>query len=152
MPGLVERAGLKDLNALYEIERRCFGKEAYSKFLLRLLLMDPRSIALKYVAENGSVLGFVIGRIERRRGELVGRIYTLNVDPRYRRRGIGKSLMTALEDEFKRRGCRKSGLEVAVDNEAAVSLYRSLGYVFLGKLKNYYGPRRDAFLAVKKLR
>ncbi|MCD6536569.1 MAG: GNAT family N-acetyltransferase [Thaumarchaeota archaeon] len=148
----IERAGVRDLSILYEIEKKCFGREAYSKFLLRLLLMDPRTIALKYVEKNGLVTGFAIGRIEKRRGRFVGRIYTLNVDPDHRRRGIGKSLMKALEVEFRKKGCVKVSLEVAVDNEAAISLYKSLGYSFLGKLKNYYGPRRDAFLAVKKLR
>ncbi len=150
MPGIV-RAGVSDLDALYDIERRCFKSEAYSKFLLKLLLSDSKTIALKFVFDSGELAGFAIGRIERRLGEKIGRVYTVNVESKHRRRGIGKELMRSLEDEFRRKRCKKVVLEVAVDNTPAVNLYKSLGYAFIGKLKNYYGPGRDAFLAIKSL-
>ena len=54
-------------------------------------------------------------------------MYELGVDDQYRRRGIGRSLVVALRDLARTRGC--SGVWVAVDddNEPAIAMYRSLG-------------------------
>jgi len=147
----IKRASLEDLDQLYEIELECFGENAYSKFILRLLLMDRRTIALKLLTDK-SLAGFVIGRIERRGRKRLGRVYTLNVKPEYRGKGFGKSLMRAIEEEFKRRGCEEAVLEVAVENLQAINLYKSLGYEFKERIKNYYGAGKDALLARKRLR
>jgi ribosomal protein S18 acetylase RimI-like enzyme len=54
-------------------------------------------------------------------------MYELGVDDEYRRRGIGRSLVVALRDLARARGC--SGVWVAVDddNEPALAMYRALG-------------------------
>ena len=147
----VERAAMKDLDEIYEIEVECFGRESYSKWIYRWLLKDKRTIFLKAVKDE-IILGFVVGRIERSEKRRVGRIYTINVRPELRGRGIGRLLMNVIEDFFKREGCEEIILEVAVNNHPAINLYRSMGYEFVEKLENYYGAGRDAYRAVKKLR
>ncbi|HDD56710.1 MAG TPA: N-acetyltransferase [Nitrososphaeria archaeon] len=146
----IERASMKDLDEIYEIEVECFGREAYSKWIYRWLLKDEKTIFLKAVRDD-VILGFVVGRVERSGKRMVGRIYTINVRPELRGKGIGKLLMNVIEDSFKREGCEEIILEVAVDNHPAINLYRSMGYDFIGKLENYYGAGRDAYRAVKKL-
>jgi ribosomal-protein-alanine N-acetyltransferase len=147
----IEQANIKDLERLYDLEKACFGRDAYSKQLLRLLLIDPSSISLKAITGEGELVGSTIGRIEKIGSRVVGRVYTLNVRPDFRRRGIGVALLKSLEKEFKRFGCEKVILEVAVDNEPAMRLYRSLGYAFMSRLKDYYGRGRDAYHAEKDL-
>ena len=49
--------------------------------------------------------------------------------------GLGRTLMLVMHSEAKRRGAAKIRLKVYPDNEAAVSLYRSLGYVYEEKLE-----------------
>ena len=146
----IEKAAVKDLDEIYEIEVKCFGRESYSKWIYRWLLKDERTIFLKAVRDN-VILGFVVGRVERSGKRRVGRIYTINVRPELRGRGIGRLLMNVIEDSFKREGCEEIILEVAVDNQPAINLYRNMGYEFIEKLENYYGAGRDAYRAMKKL-
>ena len=146
----VERAEPKDLDEIYEIEIKCFGRESYSKWIYRWLLRDERTIFLKAVKDD-TILGFVVGRVEKFKKRFVGRIYTLNVRPELRGKGIGKLLMKIIEDSFKREGCEEIILEVAVNNLPALNLYRRMGYRLVEKLENYYGVGRDAYRAVKKL-
>ncbi len=147
----IERAGLEDLEAIYRLELECFGRDAYNKRFIRFLLTDLSGIAMKAVDDRGRILGSVIGRIEKISGRVVGRVYTVDVKPEHRRRKIGTILLKKLEEEFRRMGCEKIILEVAVDNEPAISLYKSLGYRFTSMLKNYYGLGRDAYRAEKSL-
>ena len=147
----IEQASLEDLERMYELERTCFGRDAYSKQFLRLLLIDPSSIPLKAVMGEGEIVGSAIGRVEKIGGQVVGHVYTLDVRPDFRRRGVGAALLKSLENEFKKLGCEKAILEVAVDNEPAIRLYKSLGYIFASRLKDYYGRGRDAYRAEKDL-
>ncbi len=147
----IERAGLEDLAEIYRLEVKCFGGDAYSRLTLRSLLRDSRSISFKAVMDDGSLAGFVIGRLENIGGKYVGRIYTLNVDPRFRRKGIAKALMKKVEREFLAWRCSEVVLEVAVDNHPALELYRSLGFELTRILKDYYGPGRHAYQARKLL-
>lgn len=50
------------------------------------------------------------------------------VEPSAQGRGIGKRLLTAAEDEARRRGLPYMGLMVTEDNAAARALYESAGY------------------------
>ncbi|GLI64804.1 hypothetical protein VaNZ11_008211, partial [Volvox africanus] len=63
-----------------------------------------------------------------------------------RRQGIAKCLMQAvLRMAATQRRSISSTLHVALDNEPAVKLYRSLGYKEDGLLEDYYTPGRHAY-------
>ena len=63
-------------------------------------------------------------------------IHTIGVDPDYQRHGIGRELMDRLL------AWTEPGsvvfLEVRTDNEPALTLYQSLGFVTVGLRKRYY--------------
>ena len=69
-------------------------------------------------------------------------IHTIGVDPAYQRHGIGRAMMARLLDEV-------DGvvyLEVRTDNDAAIALYQSLGFVTVGVRRRYYrASGADAF-------
>jgi len=55
-------------------------------------------------------------------------IHDFAVAPGWRGRGIGRSLMQAIETEALRLGCCKMTLEVLEGNRAALALYSSVGF------------------------
>ncbi|BDG59220.1 GNAT family N-acetyltransferase [Caldinitratiruptor microaerophilus] len=95
---------------------------------LREAARDPAQRVL--VADDGvRPVGFIwlvleIDGAGRRRGEVAA----LYVDPRLRGRGVGRQLMEEGEEVLRGWGCHSAHLMVTVANEAAVRLYRDLGY------------------------
>lgn len=62
-------------------------------------------------------------------------ISILSVNPHFARRGIGSALLKAVEEEGHRILAPKLSLNVSIENEAALRLYKRLGYVIVGKLQ-----------------
>jgi [ribosomal protein S18]-alanine N-acetyltransferase len=62
-------------------------------------------------------------------------IHTIGVDAAYQGQGIGRQLLTSLL-EYADGGT--IFLEVRTDNEAAISLYESVGFVRVGMRRRYY--------------
>ncbi|OBK29963.1 ribosomal-protein-alanine N-acetyltransferase [Mycobacterium asiaticum] len=62
-------------------------------------------------------------------------VHTIGVDPAYQGRGIGRRMLDELLD-FADGGV--VFLEVRTDNEAAIGLYRSVGFEQIGLRKRYY--------------
>jgi [ribosomal protein S18]-alanine N-acetyltransferase len=65
-------------------------------------------------------------------------VLTLAVAPRARRRGLARALVQAGADLADAAGASSLWLEVAVDNAAALGLYRSLGFSEAGRRPGYY--------------
>lgn len=141
----VEEVSIKHLNELYEIEIECFQKEAFTKQQIAYLLTDCNSVGL-IAKSNGEIAGFVIGKIYQDEKSSTGHILTIDVSPKYRRKGIGLKLLQELERILKERGVKACFLEAREDNIAALSLYRKHGYKEAGKLKNYYGNTNGVYL------
>lgn len=89
----------------------------------RLVARNPD---LSLVAEVGDrLVGTVLGGFDGRRGL----IHHLAVHPEFRRRGIGRRLVEALEARFRRLGVVKINFWVERRNPQAVEAWRRLGYV-----------------------
>jgi len=144
----VREARSEDLDRVYEIEKLCFGKDAYDPSLLLLYLnLSPETFLV--AEQEGEVVGYVVGVI-RRWGE--GHVISLAVHPKRRRRGIGTALMRELLRRFAEKGARVARLEVRVSNEAAIRLYEKLNFIKVGVVKHYYPDGEDAYLMVARLR
>jgi GNAT superfamily N-acetyltransferase len=68
-------------------------------------------------------------------------VANLFVDPDYRRRGIGKSLMSAMLDEDALSGVKYSAL---MASKTGALLYPHLGYEQTGLLLLFYPPKHDS--------
>ena len=62
-------------------------------------------------------------------------VHTIGVDPVYQGRGIGRRL---LDEMLNFAAGAVVHLEVRTDNEAAIALYRSVGFAQVGLRKRYY--------------
>lgn len=133
----IKRATIKDLETLYRIERECFTIEAFSKQDLSHLLETSNAVSLVALLDN-AIAGFIVGLINSHEKEINGRVYTLDVAVKYRRKGVGLRLLDEIERVFVENGARTCYLEVRKDNVAALELYRKQGYIEVKELKDYY--------------
>lgn len=78
-------------------------------------------------------------------------ILTVAVLPAYRRRGIAREFMRQIEEWSAERQASAMMLEVELNNEPAIALYESLGYLKISVRMDYYGPGKDAHVMRKEL-
>ena len=79
-------------------------------------------------------------------------ISSLAVHPSFRRRKIGKRLLTAILDLAKSEGIKEVALEVRAGNVPAQNLYAKFGFKVVGRHQRYYqDTREDALLMSLKL-
>jgi ribosomal protein S18 acetylase RimI-like enzyme len=77
------------------------------------------------VAElEGQLIGTVIGGYDGRRGL----VYHLSVSRELRGQGIGRRLMTEVENRLRAKGCLKCYLVVLEDNMEAMEFYERIGW------------------------
>ena len=150
----IEQMLEKDLEEVVAIEEisglNRWGYDAYRRELFK----NPNSVLL--VARNyerdllgRSIVGFVAG------WTVEDELHINNVasHPEYRGQKIGQSLMEAAADEALLRGARFVLLEVRASNEVAQSLYRKLGFKYVGRRRDYYrSPTEDAFVMKLEMR
>lgn len=75
----------------------------------------------------------------------------LAVFPAWRRQGVGRALLEALEREAKKRGGAFLSLEVRPSNAAAVKLYQAVGFREEGRRKGFYqAPAEDGLILTKR--
>lgn len=98
-----------------------------------LAIVEDRSREVHVALEGGEVRGFLILNMS---GAFTGYIQTVCVGPEARSRGIGTRLMQFAEKRIFRESPNVF-LCVSSFNPRARALYRRLGYVRVGELKDY---------------
>jgi mycothiol synthase len=88
---------------------------------------DPEGLLL--LEEDGRVAGSCWTKIHADTAPPMGEIFVIGIDPDFRGRGWGRGLAEAGLDWLAERGLTMGMLYVDADNTAAVSLYRSMGFV-----------------------
>lgn len=139
----------RHIAALAELERLCFSRPR-SASLLREELSNPP--ARFFVAEwtDGSGKTEIAGYAGMQ--SIAGECYVENIAvfPALRGRGIGRALTTALLTAAAAEHSAFVTLEVRSSNEAAIGLYRSLGFTEVGERKNFYcDPAENALLMTR---
>ena len=145
---VIRQAKLYDVPAMSRIERDSFAAPWSAEEITK----DVTAGGSTYVAVaecGGEKTGY--GEIRMVAGE--AQIYNIAVDPAYRREGIGEALLRHMIDKAEADGCALVTLEVRDGNEAAMELYKKLGFREVGRRKGYYDKEgKDAVLMDLDLR
>jgi len=100
------------------------------------------------VAESGAdIVGFALMEYH----DVDAHLLLFGVEPVYRNRGIGSSLLAWLEATAATAGIELIFLEARVTNAAARAFYKARGYRELAIIRRYYSGREDAVRIGKDL-
>ena len=128
-----------------EIEKCCFS-DPWNEESIASELENRLSLWL-VALEGDRVAGYVGSQTVLGEADMMN----IAVHPDFRRKGIGEALVKKLIAELSQRGCHSLTLEVRASNGPAKNLYEKLGFVLVGRRKNYYfHPREDADILRKE--
>ena len=142
----IKRVTQPMLREIADIESICFHSAAWSEKSLEILLSFE---AVGFAAFlDGKLVGYV--------GMMTvldeGQITNVAVLPEFRRKGVARALMTAIDGFAKSVGIVFLSLEVRCSNEAARGLYRTEGWIEAGQRRSFYSsPIEDAIVMTKTL-
>lgn len=142
----IEPMSLQTVDAVAQIEAECFSKPwSYDAFVAEL----SNPAAVTFVADaDGEIAGFInLGVVLDE-----ATVNNIAVKQTYRRRGIGRALMTAAIDYCQNNRLNVLMLEVRQSNRAAIALYERFGFQAVGIRKRFYDePEEDAVLMNKNI-
>lgn len=137
------RAGAASLEILETLHAECFAVGWDAVSIAKMLAMPGATGTLAVIStgaeREATPAGFLLGREAGGEAEII----STGVVPALRGRGIGGALVSEFTSRMRQRGVHVVFLEVAVDNEPALSLYKRIGFAPVGLRKSYYEPARD---------
>jgi len=117
-------------------------------WLGELISRHSRALVAEW-EEGGEVMGYIHAWFLQ--GEM--QITEIAVKGQFRKRGIATLLIKHLIGQAKEEGIKRAYLEVRTGNEAALNLYRKMGFSIQGRRPGYYRESggEDAFLMVASI-
>jgi len=137
----IRKMVLADLPAVMAIEHQAFSNPWSTDMVRKELQQDWSTVLL--CEESGpsgwQIRAFAIFWL------VADEVHVLNVatDGAVRRRGFGRQVMDAVLATGRAQKCRMATLEVRRSNEAAKSLYVSLGFRAVGMRPSYYQDNKE---------
>ena len=129
-----------------QIEKACFGNDAWSKSNMKSELVAPHTTYV--VAEQGDeVVGYA--GLSKLASSTSSDIQTIAVTDSHRGSGIGRLLMQSLLEFAREQGAKDVLLEVREDKPTPQALYKSLGFVAIDRRENYYQPDGVAAIVMR---
>ncbi len=143
LPIIIEDATLKDLGPLRQVEKECFGKDAWPLLDLMGVLIFPGIIRLKAVVGD-EMAGFISA--DGTRNSRIGWITTVGVRTIFRQQGIGRKLLDACEE---RMSTPLIQLTVRKSNLPAIHMYQEAGYHQIELWEKYYQDNETGIVMQK---
>lgn len=139
----IEKISEKDIPSVRQIESECFGSKFHENF--EALLQSSSYLYLLAKCQD-DIVGYGGASIQYEQSDLL----YVATKSEFQRRGIASLILKNLFEGAKERGAQKMFLEVEVDNQAAINLYKKLGFELISERKNYYG-NKSALIFIKEL-
>lgn len=111
------------------------------------------------VAEfQGNIVGYIMCRIEHGFSDVrklhfakKGHVISVAVMPEFRRRSIGRGLVESALSALSGLSADECFLEVRITNDAAIELYRKLGFEITRTISRYYYDGSDAYVMTRQI-
>ncbi|MBR9829169.1 MAG: GNAT family N-acetyltransferase [Oceanospirillales bacterium] len=142
-------AQLSDLPALVALEQQSFTEDRISRRQFRWMLKRGHCSLIVAYTDALPLAGYILVLFHR--GTALGRVYSLAVNVGMRGQGLAPQLLQAAEAAALEQDCLALRLEVRADNEAAIHLYRKLGYRQFGFYEDYYADHAPALRFQKRI-
>ncbi len=111
------------IDALFSIKKN--ATVVHLKIVPSMYAAIPKDVICASIRENGRIIATGLGILDR---DYIG-IYAINVEESCRRRGLARKVCETLLSAGKKAGVKQAYLQVVEDNDPAIALYRSLGFV-----------------------
>jgi ribosomal-protein-alanine acetyltransferase len=135
-----------DLENIMQIEKACFGNDAWSKSNMKSELLATHTTYV-VAEESSSLIGFA--GLSKLATSNSSDVQTIAVSDSHRSHGGGRALMEALLAFAKEQGAEEVFLEVREDKPTPQSLYVSLGFKAIDRRENYYQPDGVAAIVMR---
>ena len=140
---MIRRMTVDDVSGVWQIENATFPTPWSLRDFEHEMRANP--CARYLVAEkDGQIIGFAGIHIILDEGHITN----IAVTQEERGQGIGRELTQALMQYAANLGVQYVTLEVRENNEPAIRLYKSLGFIKVGVRKKYYENQTDAHIMV----
>jgi ribosomal-protein-alanine N-acetyltransferase len=146
----------EDLQGVMQINRVCLPENYTDFFFLDLHQRFPETFIV--ANEDKRLVGYIMCRIEVGLsnfgfGGLIrkGHVVSIAVMPQSRRRGVAEGLIKRALGGMEYYKAKQGFLEVRVTNEAAILLYKKLGFEVTRTINGYYSDGEDAYVMTKRL-
>lgn len=144
----IREATFDDIPSLLQVENRCFDADKISMRSFRRFIAEKKC-DLFLVEQQQRIAGYFL--LLYRSGTSLARLYSLAVDPDFRKQGIAELLLTQAEQVASDRDCVLLRLEVRYDNKAAISLYQKMNYHEFAVKHDFYEDHSDALCMQKQI-
>src|ERR1700683_2667931 len=144
----IRAARPRDLDAIARLENESFETDRVSRRSLREFLRTAHRPVIAAIIDD-ELAGYAL--VSLRPTSRAVRIYSLAVDARFARRGVGRALVAGCEAYARRHRRALLTLEVRYDNASAIALYESSGFRQFGEHAHYYADGATALRYEKSL-
>ena len=135
-----------DLENIMQIEKACFGNDAWSKSNMKSELLAPHTTYV-VAEENDSLIGYA--GLSKLASSTSSDIQTIAVSESHRGLGVGRKLIESLLDFARKQNAKEVFLEVREDKPTPQKLYLSLGFTAIDRRENYYQPDGVAAIVMR---
>ncbi len=149
---MIQKIGynMQNIFDLADIEKECFGKDAWSISSIKGEFLNEYSHLIGYFDED-KIVGYICVRTMYEEAQ----VCNIAVLPECRRKGIATKLIEAMLELSAKKECEICELEVNTENTPAIQLYQKCGFEIVGTRKNFYRrtryASRDAYTMTKRL-
>jgi ribosomal-protein-alanine N-acetyltransferase len=130
----IRRARSSDIPAILRIEKKSFGGDAWDREAFVDYLAQPDRSVFLVATIKGKIVGYALAFHAKTRAE----VDSIAVAPAQRGQGVAVALMKRIVFRLARRGFKAVSLSVRLENEAAIRLYRKLGFRRIRRINSYY--------------